>query len=788
MANADQVLNTELRKVANELTTLVGIMRAQNGGDSNGGFGGETQARSGFVDGRSQDTANKKAMKEDKAAHDKIRDELAKDTSELGQAFSVAAGSIESINNLMSASAETQAEKYAEILNTATSDADFNHRMIQQFGFTIKRGSMTVEEFQAKMEELGEVVEENVEQLNKSNQSFAEHTRELFNNNKALAGFVTALKLAGAEAYDVAVAAASTGGEVTLYQMKQARLLGMSHADLIKVTAQYKQTMGAAGMGTDAFTELMAENSRKMVGFTGSLQSAGELALKSSELYRLSGGQTEEGLREFISDANERFIDFQKTTGGTVDQFNELNLALRNSSSTQTAMYKMSLSQRKLAMEEMQNRRQLLINDGLRADQAQAVVDAMTAAQGGTAKDRLKNAAKLQASLGAMGMGAQGAEAADIMRKGNRASEGEKKRLQEIMSQANMEAGRRGGGSLQAEMVQDHINGLNPLLGPDSPFVAVVTQLTNKLNENTPPPDEPAWLDKWIDRVVGLGDIINNGKNDNLVKLFLGAFSAALTLMFPRIIAKLFKGVAGILGKVGTAFRVLTLVAGKILAPIAALGASFYVGWQMGTKINDYINEKFPEIGHKIGEIVFNIVEGVKGIWNYASDFVKGIPNMFATGLTNTVGVIGDFFRSIGDIFGAGFKYLKDKAFAIFDDTIEATTDAFDAVVGGVKNTFNETVDFWTPDRFKSSSDEIQTQATELAKVPEQIKHSAEAEEAVNQLIADGINKLISLNEAGNRYIAETNAKMEEAQKLEEENAKMTVEAIEATTSVIPVR
>ena len=127
-----------------------------------------------------------------------------------------------------------------------------------------------------------------------------------------------------------------------------------------------------------------------------------------------------------IKQQAESFKVLNATTDVTMDQFIEMNNDLMNSREVQAQLLGLSQQDRAERMNTINGLRQNLVNLGLGAKEAQAMVKTFQALTGETVKSRYEQAIKTQQAAMLMGMGAdEAAGMAATIRKGRRASQGE---------------------------------------------------------------------------------------------------------------------------------------------------------------------------------------------------------------------------------------------------------------------------------------------------------------------------------------------------------------------------
>jgi len=741
------MLETELRKLRDVLSKVSGVMERSSGNDGSNGMNGP-RPRAGGNGGRVDDN------KETRKALEKFREKLIATGDETSIAMANSMRTVTDMNNIMSTSIEEKlsemAELYAKVSTSKITVQEYDKAMQVLTGTTQKAGE-TIEEFMERtkktQEDMTEVQERGIKAHRRANLSVSEFASEIMRTSKiiAVAGY------AFDEAFSIAEASASRGAEITLDQAITARKLGISQATLMNITADYSQTMRAASMSTDEATAMMDRASLKLLGVTGSLEKGAKFAMDSAEMFKLAGGVDDTQLNGFVDNMGSAFANLQQSLGTTAEQFFEMNKALIANVDVQGSMFKMTKAQQLVYLQEAQVRRQLLVDAGLRADQADTIITSMAQLQGKTAKDRMKDAAKIQASLGAMGMGTEGQRAAELIRKG-RLNSDEQLELDKIMKDANFMAAENGQGSIQSEMVQDMLNSMNPLMGPDSPIAAAVTQAANALAEDAPQEKEPPW---WREFVLRTGNILNGLKSDNLVKIAgLGIATIAGGILIQSVV-KMFSSVGGALGSVFSTVGRVTGVLSRFAGGIGMMAGAFKIGWEIGTKLNDFINEFMPNLGNLIGKVLYNIVEFVKDIPNkimrafdsfgtWLSTFFENlIPQWMRDVAGGTTGLVSKLDDKIGNWFGG-------------DEPIEIKPSQSDA-------------------HLKVIADSVAAVA-EVPKSAEEVAKEKEAREIMYNKIGEGLNNLSDKMEKLVKT-SKDNVEIAKEQKTVQENS---LEAIEA--------
>lgn len=514
--------------------------------------------------------------------------------------------------------------------------------------------------------------QDNTEAVEGSTLSLTAHAKNLEEISANLKSKAFAFAVWGAtEAVDVLKASTQAGIKVTKAQVIDSRMLGMSHVELIQTQQQYKQSMSSAGMTTDEFSNFMKTSSQNLLLFTGSLTDGAKLATESNKLFRMSGASYARGLEGFTADMGKSFKYMNNMTGMTVERFNELNSEMVNNSDVQKNMVKMAQGQRAMHLQDMIAQRTRLVSMGLFEEQAQEVMSSLAELVGKGAKDRIGDAAKLEATLGAMGMGAQGQEAAAILRKGARASSDEKARFEQIMALAAKQSAQQQQGSLGQELSMDALlsRGMDAYFGPSSPMAKVVTMSANGVDKNGDPnaPDREGLLavikklvitvqdiantligGSWIEKTLAGIVAIFTGKSmlNKIVKAVRGGIAieaasnavdtvgkdgkgkgkgkgakAGLAKKLTKLTGKISLLTGALTGTsmaagIGTAVTTAASSALALVIPTILVSAAGAAGLWVGSKINDAIDEHAPELGNAIGASVNAVMNPIDTFMN----------------------------------------------------------------------------------------------------------------------------------------------------------------------------
>lgn len=478
MAANDQAILDALTQLNNTMTRLV-----NNPGESLGS-GGEMRARA-----RSQNAEEKalmarmsKTQTDQAATFDQFNDLYTKQTRSI-QEF-IAASQLSSsafqqaLNNVDLEDLDT---KFVDEFKSAMSGS--NNSIVSQMGQNINSltdvmqaeldlqakqafiglrrqfddGALTAAQFLGKVEDAGISVEKFDELMGEANDGLEEMERTTMDLSAAMTqasrtfvvesktlmeklaeagrksgAFAAAGMLANAT-YDAATAAAELGAGMN---MIDAGYLGTTSRELSMVQAQHKQTIMATGQTFDEFNDATRQGVYGLRTLTGSLLDGVKINAQSMTTFRnLSGAFENQG--DYMNDQQKLYKQMHDTFSMTSDQFNQFNEQMLNSTNVQSSLYRLNKDQRLQAFQDIQQTATQLRLQGMTNEEAQNVIEHFAEMSGKKDPlDVLRDAVKVQAFAGSMGMGAQGAEYARLARSGN-ADPAEMARLVREIDQAH---------------------------------------------------------------------------------------------------------------------------------------------------------------------------------------------------------------------------------------------------------------------------------------------------------------------------------------------------------------
>jgi len=531
--------------------------------------------------------------------------------------------SMKTLGKTVMLSEQGEAEKTRQTAEYAARLAEISP-ILKAANFSTHEYTQDVDDMAKNLKETSSVIHEVGVQLEKKSKSIS------------MSGVGSGLLKAGAAALAMAnvlrmttMHAAKFGTQVdTIDAFK----IGMSTEELAQAQADQRQAINSSGMSFNDFNDSISTGTKEMWGHTGSLRDAARVNAESLNNSKLLGADRE----QFMSQQRAQFIKFNSVFSMTADTFMEMNKQLLDSQSVRGQLFKLDKSARASHLQDIQNTYQKLKVDGLLHEQAMKVIDAMEQIGSSSPKERMKDAAKLQATMGALGMGAEGARAGELMRGGLR-GKGDKAEFAELMKQANINMGSQQSQGFGKEMMFSELmskSGMDKYIGQDSAYsdlniqkeqamkqgavntasqteslknihknMGELISITDQLNASVASPIvgvllgisgilSGGILSTLKNIVTGIGSLLvaTISKGSGLMK---GAGAKLLDLKgkFTKTIGPMIKQTIGTMGKsvVGLVKGNLVGTLTKVMGPVAALTAAASAGWMGGELLNKYI-------------------------------------------------------------------------------------------------------------------------------------------------------------------------------------------------------
>jgi hypothetical protein len=245
-----------------------------------------------------------------------------------------------------------------------------------------------------------------------------------FGGRAAMASF----GLLGKELLEATRAAAKFGGTI---QVQEALMRGMVPAELIELQNRHRQSILGLGGSYDDHLALLDEQQLRLVRLTGGLKEATEAAAEIVSTHRRLG-VADTNVSGFLEQQTNLFEDLNRTIGMTSEQFKEMNASITSDVDIRSVMVRLQEKDRVQYFQQLQQQISYLrVQKGL-GDAAEGVVKQFEQLRGEGPKDRLRKAAMMRMTMGAMGMGAEGNELFNIVRKGAAATPQERERQAEL--------------------------------------------------------------------------------------------------------------------------------------------------------------------------------------------------------------------------------------------------------------------------------------------------------------------------------------------------------------------
>lgn len=345
---------------------------------------------------------------------------------------------------------------------------ELNRRMEDtghEFGniaIAMRGGEQGIKEYTKKYEDLGKATGAYVASQNQLTHS----SNVLGGVFKALAGITL---FVGEQYITSARAAAKFGTTIDSVgkQLFDAALVGMDYEELAKTQNEQIQAIHSSGMSINEFNNNLRHSAQELIGYTGSLKDGAKIYASSLGTFRSLSSNT--NLQSgFIEGQFKQYERLHNVLGVTADQFQDLNASFLNSSNVQAQFYKSSEQQRVATLKGMQLQYEKLRIDGLTNEEAQKVVESLSELSGKKAKDRYKEAAQIQATLGIIGMGGEGKRVAEIIRKGAAATDEERAYVATVQTKAQRTYASKYGANPNnpgAEFVGDALSEIQKFMG-----------------------------------------------------------------------------------------------------------------------------------------------------------------------------------------------------------------------------------------------------------------------------------------------------------------------------------
>jgi hypothetical protein len=468
-----------------------------------------------------------------------------------------------------------------------------------------------------------------------------------------------------------------TGGllDALTTQQTTALKLGMTGEEFAKISVANRQMINAMG-GSTATLEQLNPSIERMRILTGSFTEALQLSMETATDFAKKGVKPTQGAMEAYTND---LVQLQRQTGmsskAAADYYNEISSEIDSIDTLRSAR----ADEREAILQSQRALVQQAIAAGMSAEQAKEAAKMLNKMTAAKPLDRLKQAARIRAIGGAMGI-AGADEAAKAVIAGKRATAEQKEALAQFGTAAanamDQAAGQGLGSEIFATQLADKLD-LESFLGKGSPFsTSLATTLTPAVGDLT-----KAYVDGSKDanaqRAAQLLLLAEQAKILASGEHYWGTAAAGITALVTGLLGgKVVKGAAskvigagqGLLGKLGgktaatvgaetaeagalgaaeagqgakaagTSAKVASSLAkmAKILGPVASVAIGAYEGKE------EY--DKTGKVGGAVGTGVGSAAGGLAGGWAGAAGGAA-----LGAALGSVVPIIG---TAVGGILG----------------------------------------------------------------------------------------------------------------------------------------
>lgn len=404
-------------------------------------------------------------------AYDELPKRINKLTQDIGLQFQTKADIDKALNRYSEQNIDVAKKLHADFLTLDAGTKKYNDTltMMQKiWGEDISELARTKEELQHTGEELGKAIR-------KETLAIEQAARDTTTASKATAVFAEILGYVAYQMLDATKASAKFGVEITPLALDMKKL-GMSADELGEIQNKNIQAIRGAGISFGDFDKMLISGAYDLAAFTGSMKDGAIIFGDAFRNFRMLSSQTK-NQNQFITDTAKAYKFMHETVGTTAQQFQELTQQLMNNNEVQINMYRLNERQRTQAFLELIQQDALLKTYGLLEPEAQAVVHtfAQIGAQG--PKERLKQAAQLTAVGGALGLGNQARQLAELIRHGDTQTPEAVKLAREIQQAAQKQyANVKGTAGEFAQYALTNLPGVQQILGQAGPVAALATR------------------------------------------------------------------------------------------------------------------------------------------------------------------------------------------------------------------------------------------------------------------------------------------------------------------------
>lgn len=446
-------------------------------------------------------------------------------------------------------------------------------------------------------------------------------------------------------------------------------LMGMSPEELIQLQQDHRQAILSSNLTMDQFNEKVKEGASGLISYTGSLKDGIRVNAANLDNARFLGVE-QQNQTTFMGKQTDMFKFLNRVVGTTAEEFTEMNKRLLQSESVRSNLYRLNVQQRSAYIEDLQLTRQRLVQGGMMMEQAERMTEVFAEIGAKSPRERLKEAAKLQAIAGAMGLGGISAEAGAIVRRAGR-GKGDTERMIEIQKQLQgamsqmMSSGLPG--ELQAFAMQE-ATGMQQYFG--GPFQDLELQRTKALtDEQAKARLQTRAIGDEMVKVLHTADILKAGAENPMLQSLAGiGYTTKEILGLLRTSGMGMGGMSGAGALTGGG----AITAGR-LATAGAAGAAAFGLYELGKSIitgeSDVSNalysleggiEVMDAIGGTLHQISDNFDETLSKLAHYLTSPIQATVEML-TGDGGMMKKIDDGLQKQVDATNKAVKKLDER-------------------------------------------------------------------------------------------------------------------------------
>ena len=205
----------------------------------------------------------------------------------------------------------------------------------------------------------------------------------------------------------------------------QGHRMGMMGAELMHHMATYRQTLEAGGISVEGWSTAMADTSAEMYKYGMTIQEGGQFFSKTAKVFGELAGEAVNlakgsAFSQFRDSQTELFKVLKTSVGMTEEAFSSMTNTLAQSEGVRTNLFKLDQRQRMAKFKELQLLTATLHVQGMSLEGATAFAEKLADLSGSDTKSRIEQAARVEATFGAVGLSEVGRQVGEEIRRGSR--------------------------------------------------------------------------------------------------------------------------------------------------------------------------------------------------------------------------------------------------------------------------------------------------------------------------------------------------------------------------------